>query len=483
MRKLLALFALAAVAGSVPAASQQASAPTVTGETGLFTLFNGQTLPQGQWSFGLYYNNWDRLVAPVPGGVEAPLSDNWGFDWNRLSASVGYGISDHFEISLAVPYDKLKGSANRRLGFVNGHFFEREIDGSGIGDLRVGGKWRLFGGPEAEHSFALNAFVELPTGKDEEGIVTGDPGFGLGADWSVKHWVFSLGYHDPGDADHFDVAEEILAGVGYEARINERFDWITELAATLYTGGDSASDDQFDLTTGGRYWVGTDGHWAVNFALRTELGQVGNSQANCPLGGLVGLSYFPRFKNREQALAEREAAERAAAEAARKAAEEAAARKAAEEAAARKAAEEAAQKKAAEDAARQAAEEAARRAAEEAAKPKEVRETVNFTPGSARLSNIAKAKLDEVALRLKQDPSASALILGYADSQGNAAGNQRLSERRAQAARDYLVQRHQIDAARIQAEGKGSAEPVADNAAESGRQENRRAVIIVQIHG
>jgi len=34
-----------------------------------------------------------------------------------------------------------------------------------------------------------------------------------------------------------------------------------------------------------------------------------------------------------------------------------------------------------------------------------VRVTVNFTPGSARLSNIAKAKLDEVALQMKQDPS------------------------------------------------------------------------------
>ena len=49
--------------------AQQASAPTVTGETGLFTLIDGWTVPQGEWSFGFYYNNWDRLVAPIPGGL------------------------------------------------------------------------------------------------------------------------------------------------------------------------------------------------------------------------------------------------------------------------------------------------------------------------------------------------------------------------------------------------------------------------------
>ena len=78
--------------------AQQASAPTATGETGLFTLIDGWTLPQGEWSFGFYYNNWDRLVAPIPGGVARPFTDDWDYDWNRLSASVGYGITDRFEL-------------------------------------------------------------------------------------------------------------------------------------------------------------------------------------------------------------------------------------------------------------------------------------------------------------------------------------------------------------------------------------------------
>lgn len=476
--RALALAAVAVLAVA-PLRAQQATAPTVTGETGLFTILDGQTLPAGSWSFGLFYNNWDRLVAPVPGLVlEPPLSDDWDYDWNRLSASVGYGVTDRFELSLMLPWEDLEASDVNRIGVVNGKLFERRIEASGLGNVRLGGKYRVFGGPEAERSMAINAFVELPTGDDDEGVATGDTGFGAGASWSFgPAWALSVGYRDPGDADRYDVAEEILGGVGYAARLNDRFDWITELATTLYVGGDSSPDDMFDLTTGGRYWFGDGNQWAFNFGLRVELSQLSDTDEHCPIGGLVGLTFFPRFKNIDQLAAEREAAA-AAAEAERRAAEMAA-QKAAEEEAARKAAEE--KRRADEEAARRAAEaEAARRAAEAAPKP-EVRETIHFDSGSARLSNIAKAKLDEVALRLKQESAAQAIVIGYTDSQGGATANQRLGLARAEAAKQYLVTRHGIDAARISVETKGEDEPATSNDTTAGRKENRRTVIIVRI--
>lgn len=476
MRLLLSLAA--AVLLGAPLGAQQASAPTVTGETGMFTILNGQTAPKGAWSFGFYYDNWDRLVSEVPGGVDAPFSDDWDYDWNRLSASVGYGVTDRFELSLMLPWENYDASDINRIGFVNGRLFEEKIDGSGIGNVRLGGKYRVYGGGEARNSMAINAFVELPTGDEDEGIVTGDTGFGVGAAWSVgPGWALSVGYHDPGDADRFDVAEEVVGGAGYAARLNDRFDWITELATTLYVGGDSSPDDMFDLTTGGRYWFGDGNQWAFNFGLRVELSQLSDTDEHCPIGGLVGLTFFPRFKNIDQLAAEREAAA-AAAEAERRAAEMAA-QKAAEEEAARKAAEE--KRRADEEAARRAAEaEAARRAAEAAPKP-EVRETIHFDSGSARLSNIAKAKLDEVALRLKQESAAQAIVIGYTDSQGGATANQRLGLARAEAAKQYLVTRHGIDAARISVETKGEDEPATSNDTTAGRKENRRTVIIVRI--
>lgn len=104
---------------------------------------------------------------------------------------------------------------------------------------------------------------------------------------------------------------------------------------------------------------------------------------------------------------------------------------------------------------------------------------MQFDAGSARLSNIAKAKLDEVALKMKEDTDARALVIGYTDDRGSDAANQRMSERRAQAVKDYLVQRHGIDGSRITTEGRGSADPVASNETAEGRAQNRRAVVII----
>ena len=97
------------------------------------------------------------------------------------------------------------------------------------------------------------------------------------------------------------------------------------------------------------------------------------------------------------------------------------------------------------------------------------------------MSNIAKAKLDEVALRLKQNPAATALIIGHTDAQGSDAANQSLGLRRAEAAKSYLVTRHQIDPSRISTESRSESEPAATNDSAEGREANRRAVIIVRL--
>jgi len=117
----------------------------------------------------------------------------------------------------------------------------------------------------------------------------------------------------------------------------------------------------------------------------------------------------------------------------------------------------------------------------EATPPVEEREVCHFNTSGARVSNICKAKLDEVALKLKQDPALDAQVLGHADSTGNDRINDPLSLRRAEAVKSYLVDRHSIDPNRIATEGHGSREPVASNETSEGRAENRRAVVIISI--
>lgn len=80
--------------------------------------------------------------------------------------------------------------------------------------------------------------------------------------------------------------------------------------------------------------------------------------------------------------------------------------------------------------------------------------TCDFTPGSARLDNRCKAKLDEVGLRMKDQPDSRAQVIGYNDGPGTKGSGQRLADQRAQAVKNYLVTRHGIGPDRITTEGQ-----------------------------
>jgi len=106
--------------------------------------------------------------------------------------------------------------------------------------------------------------------------------------------------------------------------------------------------------------------------------------------------------------------------------------------------------------------------------------SVLFTSAKSDLSPGAQLKLNEVATALtKEDPVSKMVVEGHTDSQGSAASNQDLSQRRAQAVRDYLVTRG-IASDRITAQGFGSTRSVADNTSTEGRANNRRVEIVVQ---
>jgi outer membrane protein OmpA-like peptidoglycan-associated protein len=104
-----------------------------------------------------------------------------------------------------------------------------------------------------------------------------------------------------------------------------------------------------------------------------------------------------------------------------------------------------------------------------------------FASGSAEVDNRCKAVLDEVALRLRQDPQATAEITGYSDSTGSADRIQGLSEERAANARAYLVEALGIDASRVTSRGLGAADPVAGNDTPEGRAQNRRIHLVLRI--
>ena len=101
-----------------------------------------------------------------------------------------------------------------------------------------------------------------------------------------------------------------------------------------------------------------------------------------------------------------------------------------------------------------------------------------FAVGSAQLRPEARANLGRVLEFLRAAGSAEVLIEGHTDNRGSANLNQALSQRRAEAVRQALIEEG-IDAARLRAVGRGMDSPVADNASEEGRARNRRVEIVV----
>ena len=104
--------------------------------------------------------------------------------------------------------------------------------------------------------------------------------------------------------------------------------------------------------------------------------------------------------------------------------------------------------------------------------------TVNFRVNSSRLSPEAKASLDEVATAAATMKGYVIEITGFASAEGGTAHNKVLSQRRAQAVIDYLVETHNVPLRRIgQSYGFGELQAVADNTTREGREQNRRVEV------
>jgi OOP family OmpA-OmpF porin len=101
-----------------------------------------------------------------------------------------------------------------------------------------------------------------------------------------------------------------------------------------------------------------------------------------------------------------------------------------------------------------------------------------FDFDKAVLKAEGKAKLDDLASKVKAINLEVIIAVGHTDSVGTDAYNQKLSVRRAEAVKAYLVTRG-IEKNRVYTEGKGEKQPVADNKTAEGRAKNRRVEIEV----
>ena len=103
-----------------------------------------------------------------------------------------------------------------------------------------------------------------------------------------------------------------------------------------------------------------------------------------------------------------------------------------------------------------------------------------FDSGSANLQPQSMGIIRQISQVLQQEQSMNLKIVGHTDSDGNDSSNRDLSKRRAQSVKNALVSIYNIDESRLKVDGKGEAQPVADNNTPEGKAQNRRVEFIVQ---
>ncbi|MBP7675031.1 MAG: OmpA family protein [Thermoanaerobaculia bacterium] len=446
MRSGLLLALAVALLAALPLSAQVA--PTLTGETGLFGIQDADTVPQGKFALSLFYSMYDRTAASVP--LLAPLGDDpLRYSTDKLGLSISFGLLPNWEASFTAGQRYYSSDDRLWAGNIGGRNRVGEVDHDETDKLRIGTKYVL--NRKDPLKVALFAAAYIPTQRKSDDAAMSsyrtDWEWGFSGTYGIFSGQFSYLWtadYDP-EYDPYEIPNEMTfsAGVGVPL-IPDRLKGIFEIHRVMYDGGTTQPPDLTDAVLGARFALGKSG-LVAGAGIRANIDRwvkYGSSPSN--VGGLLQLSYAPQPEKVveaprvvpsphvpppvEPAPAPAPALEPAPAPVVE---------------------------------------------APPAPKPEtSTTDEILFDSARSRLTNIAKAILDGVALRLKNNLSATCAITGHTDP-GEKGDHAALAKARADAAKDYLVKRHGIDAARIQVDGRGDAE-AGDDATR-----NRRAVVTV----
>jgi OOP family OmpA-OmpF porin len=106
-------------------------------------------------------------------------------------------------------------------------------------------------------------------------------------------------------------------------------------------------------------------------------------------------------------------------------------------------------------------------------------DNIHFDFNRSAITSAAAEELDQVGRFLQSQPAATATLSGFTDSIGSEQYNMGLSQRRSEAAADYLESHFKIDSSRLDTQWFGKEDPVAGNDTQEGRAMNRRVQITI----
>ncbi|MBN1295265.1 OmpA family protein [bacterium] len=465
---------------------------TWMGPTGTFSVYSARNLESMEYAWSLYFANIDREWDAMYGSEYVSL------DYTYYLFPIALGITDFLEVSVSPNYLDI-----RRSPYLD--------DSDGFGDVFVNLKARIYDSED----WAFGALLQgkIATADEEDGLGTGEEDYGLSLlltrTFASSRLHVNLGYRMVGEPDDVDFDDQFLWGIGFESDISEKWQFIAE-----FTGETSYSDiepnDPMDLTAGFRYHCSYGGTFGggMRYSFNME-------DYSCPVGGFVQVGFSPsnRIEPTPTPIPTPPPVPEVVCSA--------------------------------EDLTVIQGEftrirvdvtdplggdltydwtssgcrlepngnEAIFYADEcdpgtytvnvqvqnaggytnqcgvvikvEAFRPRtEIVKldlpVVPFKQGT-RVDNVAKAILDDIAVKIQEYPGVTVELVGHTDSSGSEEANMKIGLKRAENVKKYLVDRHSIEAARFDVKSMGETEPMVDNATMDGRIINRRVEVIMMV--
>jgi hypothetical protein len=272
--------------------------PTYEGTTGLFHMPTAYTLPKGRFSFSLFRDNLDR--------------DPKDEDISIHGVSLGIGLSSRFEIygNFGLQ-NRIDADALFQPGFVNDFPFVSTPWETGVGDLKLGAKFGFLNDYMGDPvGLAIRGLVKIPTADEEQGLGTGKVSWG--GDLIISKSIAekldihgSVGFIKNGDPDGVEIGDAFRWAVGLNLPACTWFQIQAELMKTTYTGDDDFEQtNPLDLVVGPVLWIRPGIFirpalsWNLNFDDRGL-----NSGSRSWTGRHISIGFHPGFACREIAVA------------------------------------------------------------------------------------------------------------------------------------------------------------------------------------
>jgi len=227
--------------------------PTDDGDTGLYRLSSAYTLPKGKVSVNAFRDNFDR--------------DPKDIDFSVHGLSLGFGATDKFELFGSFGFqNRIRTSERGQAGFYNDLPFAGTDPTNphwqtGFGDIRVGGKYKFLDDYRSDAvGLALKAYVKLGTADEAKGLGTGKASYGadLILSKNLNHDAdihASIGYEINSDPDGLNIGNAFKWGVGINAPACRIFQVQAELTGMVYGSADFDQTNTTDLVMGPVFFI------------------------------------------------------------------------------------------------------------------------------------------------------------------------------------------------------------------------------------